>query len=440
MLHILAPYILADLGLGALKLVFAAIQAGLVFTRLPSASSAAAPGPDAGPQPNQATAVVIPAIYAACAIAQIVLALVWGWIHFVELRKGELSVGAWRSAQVLFWAVVGVTGLMLVAGVVTIGYNYSDQNHWFTNGSRAFNTPFTITFIIFAGISIVHLFVLLLYKKRVLSQGPRPKGRIGNDYERVGAEFSHSIRRAQRVQDSAGGEHDDAEHLPEMTERLPVAGAEAGGNAPSSPRHTRFQTPSFSSSSGTPLAAHSQQASGHSGLRRQFSSSGYADYEDEEGDAEDHAAFYGRHNRYSSGGMSGMLQPPLAHAQQPTFGSGAAGASDGAEPVGFPSPLHSAAPSHSHPAGPRQPYGFHSQQASVVSSHSATAPVPTSPIRPAAGAGIIAHGHDSSFAAGTHADTMHQPVMPNYTGTTALPAYSERGFNGSYAVYQPGQI
>ncbi|KAL9940533.1 hypothetical protein V8E36_000021 [Tilletia maclaganii] len=391
MLHILAPYIIANLALSATQLVFAATQTGLLFTRLPSSSSSSQKNI------NTATAIVIPAIYGACTVASIIVYLTLIAVHIGELRKGQLSTAAWRTAKVLVWVVVGLTALQLLSGVVTIGFNYSGSNHFFTDGSKAFNRPFTITFIIYNGLALLHIGLLMLYKQRVLSQGPRPKGSIGDDYERVGVEFSGSIRRANRVQDSSDdrqplGAHngDDGD---EMRERLPVSGADAGLAPPS--RHIRFQSPSSSSipasspvrSSYASAGRHHQQYSSHAdsatGLRRQNSSAGYADYDEEDEDEGDQTLqpMHPPHDRYSHSRFSSYgTQQPLSHAQQPSFGS-----------------TSSAFPQQHQ----QQQQPLHMAHASNVST---TGPAPAFPTA---------------------------RLYPDYTGTTGLPAYSEPGYTSA---------
>ncbi|CAD6884242.1 unnamed protein product [Tilletia controversa] len=396
MLHILAPFILSDLGLAGLKLVLAAIQTGLTFTRLSTASSSGKPI-------NQATAVVIPAIYGGCAIAQIVLCALLAGVHAVELKKGELGVAVWRLAKGLVWATVGLTALMVIAGVVTIATNYTGSDHWYTDGSKAFNTPFTITFIIFMALSVLHIFVLFLYRRRVLSQGPRAKGRIGNDYEQVGATLSNSLRRARRVEDSSSGGG-------EMAERLPLGGAADVATARS------------------PSGYDSHHRGESSGLQRQYSSAGYADYdEEEEGEGYEEAAMYAhggdpsRHSRYSSAGV----QHPLTHAQH---GGGDDG-NDASYPS-FPRPSHAAQlPAHG---------GHHSQQATYASAEP----------------DHFIHSHPQQARFAEQEDTGLRPtvaqqeqphrvayqipasVVPNYTGSTALPTYHEPGYTHNHTGSQ----
>ncbi|KAE8232910.1 hypothetical protein CF326_g2057 [Tilletia indica] len=401
MLHILSPFILSDLACAGLKLVLAATQAGLTFTRLSTASSSGKPI-------NQATAIVIPAIYGSCTIAQIVLCLALAGVHFVELRKGELSAGVWRLAKMLIWVVGGVTALTVLAGIVTIATNYTGSEHWYTDGSKAFNTPFTITFIIFMALSVIHLFVLFVYKRRVLSQGPRAKGRIGNDYEQVGATLSNSLRRANRVEASSNSDRD-------MTERLPMT----GGADLATARRERSHSPAAYD------PYHPDHARQTSGLRRQYSSAGYADYDEEEEERE--GRFEGR-GMYADGGpnrdshySSAGVQYPLSHAQQPSFGSLAAAHDAREDSRGVPS--YPAFPAPSRTPQVSSHAGHQSQQASYASAEPDNFYNAHNGQEQADGLPVAQH----HVAFQTPAS-----VVPDYTGSIALPSYSEPGYTHTH--------
>ncbi|KAK0547751.1 hypothetical protein OC845_003946 [Tilletia horrida] len=419
MLHILASWILLDLGVSLVKVILAAIQAGLVFTRLNTSAS------------NQATAVIIPAIYAASVILHILFCLALALVHMGELRKGQLSTAAWRTAGLLVWAVLALTVLTLLAGIITIATNYTGADHPFTNGSKAFNRPFTITFIIFVALCALHIGVLLLYKVRVLSQGPKPKGRIGNDYERVGAEFSHSLRRANRVED--GSFREEGEETG-MTERLPITGAQPDVPSATPRRQEHSSAPHGPSISFAlpasptryhqarrrcdPSSGSGMDSSGDDGLRRQNSSSGYADYEDEDEDVYGDSGA-GAHSRFGSAATAlsssaGPVPRPLSHAQYPSFAStGVNGDQD--EAPAFPTPMHVQQASHASSSsglrGPRAP--------NVGPAPNAPSADMGPPPLPPQTNHRVAPSFDGTTA------TQQQYLEPDYTGTQ-LPAYSER--------------